>query len=230
MKKDRVFIPCLLIVSFSSALIFFITAFTRNIPSKTLLFHLATSFYQPHHNSFSNNNYFYIYQIVLLSIIAVYILKKSIWRRQQALNLPSLLSGVLTGTLLIIMALQTIGQTHYFIREFRRINGKKTADRYPGALKKIVDFAGFCKQKLPGKHSCQLITDLDMSRDPGMFFHRTLAYHLYPIDIRDIRRSPADCAIVFIAQNPQSRVPKDYNVIESWGKKSLLAIKGSPPP
>ncbi len=226
MKKDRVFIPCLLIVSFSSALIFFITASTRNIPSKTLLFHLATSFYQPHHNSFLNNNYFYIYQIVLLSVIAVYILKKSGWRK----NLPSMLSGVLTGTLLITMALQTTGQTYYFIREFRRIDGKKTADRYPGALKKIVDFAGFCKQKLPGKHSCQLITDLDMSRDPGMFFHRTLAYHLYPIDIRDIRRSPADCAIVFIAQNPQSRVPKDYDVIESWGEKSLLAIKGLPHP
>lgn len=167
---------------------------------------------------------------MLLSVIAVYILKKSIWRRQQALNLPSLLSGVLTGTLLITMALQTTGQTYYFIREFRRIDGKKTADRYPGALREIVDFAGFCKQKLPGKHSCQLITDLDMSRDPGMFFHRTLAYHLYPIDIRDIRRSPADCAIVFIAQNPQSRVPKDYDVIESWGEKSLLAIKGVPHP
>lgn len=230
MKKNYVFIPCFLIISVVSAIIFFITALTQNIPLKALLFRLATNSYQPNYNSFSNNNYFYISLIMLLSIIIVYTLKMSVWRRQQALDLPSLLSGVLIGTLLITMVLQTIGQTYYFTHEFQWIDGKKIADRYPGALKEIVDFAGFCKKKWPGKHSCQLITDLDMSRDPGMFFHRTLAYHLYPIDIRDIRRSPADCAIVFIAENPLSRVPKGYDVIGSWGKKNLLAIKGPPQP
>jgi hypothetical protein len=157
-------------------------------------------------------------------------LKITFGRGLKTWDLSSLFLYVLSGSFLIIVALQTIGQTYYFIREFQWINGKKTADRYPGALKEIVNFAEFCKQKLPGKYSCQLITDFDMSRDPGMFFHRTLAYHLYPIDIRDIRRSPANCAIVFIAQNPRSRVPKSYDVIGSWGEKSLLAIKGSPHP
>jgi len=224
MKKYRVFIPCLWIVTLSSALIFSITAFTQNIPSKTLLSRLTTNSYQPHYNSFPNNNHF-IYLIILLSIIIVYMLKISVWRRQQALTLPSLLSGVLTGALLITMTLQTIGQTYYFIREFQSIGGKRTVDRYPGALKEIVDFAGFCKQRLPGIHSCELISDLDMSRDPGMFLHRTLAYHLYPIDIRDIRSVPSDCVIVFAAANALSRVPEGYGVVGIWGPKNLLAIK-----
>ncbi len=224
MKKNHAFIPCFLIITLSSALIFFITAFTQNIPSKTLLSRLAANSYQPHYNSFSNNNHF-IYLIMQLSITIVYMLKILVWRRQQALTLPSLLSGVLTGTLLITMALQTIGQTYYFIHKFQSVGGKKAVDRYPGALKGTVDFAGFCKQRLPGSHNCELISDLDTYRDPGMFLHRTLAYHLYPIDIRDIRSAPSDCVIVFATADALSRVPKGYGVVGTWGPENLLAIK-----
>lgn len=230
MKKDHTFLFCLLIVLFAWAIVVPITALTQNIPFQVLLSRLATKSYQPHYNLFPNNVYFYIYLTMFIAIITIYILKISVWRKRQTLSLPLLLSGVLAGTLLITMALQTIGQTYYFIHEFQWIDGKKIADRYPRGLKEIVDFAGFCKQKLPGKHSCQLITDLDMSRDPGMFFHRTLAYHLYPINIRGIHSIPSDCIIVFVAANALSRIPKGYSVIGKWRSENLLAIKGLPHP
>lgn len=231
MKKNHVFLRCFLIVLFWSILVFAVTAFMQNVSWKELLFSFGINFYRPHYNSFfigkvgAIEGYFYIYLILILSITTIYMLKMTVWRTHEMLNLRSLLYGVMGAALLVTVSLQTIGQTYYFVRESQWYSKKAPANRYPGALKEIVEFAGFCKEKLPGNHSCQFISDLNLSNDPGMFFHRTLAYHLYPIDIRDIRRDPIDCAIVFVAANPRTRVPEGYDIIGIWGPESLLAIK-----
>ena len=88
-------------------------------------------------------------------------------------------------------------------------------------------FAKYCQRLLPGQHSAKLITGLDTSRDPGMLIHRKLAYFLYPIDIRNIRKEPVDSLIIFAVKDATQLVPEDFQISGKYNESSLIAVKKS---
>ena len=116
-------------------------------------------------------------------------------------------------------------QIKYFVFEHKHYAAKPIDEKYYGILKTVHDYAVFCRRNLPGKHSAQFISDLDVSKDPGMSTHRAVAYYLYPIDIRNIRQEPKDSLVVFKKNNPVQSVPDDFRVIGMFGETNLLAVK-----
>lgn len=193
----------------------------------------TTVFYIPNYNSFSVgtigdlNAYSCIYAILFLSIIIVYVFKRTLWRSRKEMDLLILLRGVVWGIFFITLILQAAGQTRFFVDEIKYRQNKAVTERYPTILRETVSFARFCQSRLPAKSNCQFISDLDLSRDPGMFLNRFLAYHLYPVDIRGIRRdqNTSGCLIVFAAKNPDSHVPLGYDIVGHWGPHNLVAVK-----
>ncbi len=89
----------------------------------------------------------------------------------------------------------------------------------------ILDFAQKTKLLAPGPRNAKFITDWDLNKSPFMFYHRVLAYFLYPIDIRNVRKEPIDTIVVFNKKNPLEVVPDNFEVLKVLGKKGLIAVK-----
>lgn len=87
----------------------------------------------------------------------------------------------------------------------------------------IEEFAKFCRRHIPKSSQADLTTDWDISQDPGMYYHRFLAYQLYPIDIRGIRKKEGEYLIVFDKKNPQASVPENFKIIATWKDNGLVA-------
>ena len=231
-QKTKFFkLTCNIIVVFWTCYIFIWLNFSQWITVHSLFKKLLTTFYIPHHNvcivgKYANiNSYFYIYAILILSVMSIYLLR---------LIRPSLRNGLksepvlLKTTLLIVIltiGLQTLNQVNYFVSEIRTFSGKPLEQRYGFLLQVPFLYAQEAHEHLPSRHYSELITDLDMTKDPGMLIHRALAYFLYPIDIRVDLESPKDCLIVFHKKDAIKSVPEDYEILARVGEKYLLAKK-----
>jgi hypothetical protein len=125
----------------------------------------------------------------------------------------------------ILLIFQTSGQMGRFVSEYKSVAAKPIKERYPPLLKDPYAYALFCQEHLSGKHSADFISDMDVSRDPGMYVHRALVYFLYPIDIRNIRRKPADSLIIFEKNNPIQSVPDGFKIVGFFNGRNVFAIK-----
>lgn len=89
-------------------------------------------------------------------------------------------------------------------------------------------FSSFCKQHLPGKHSAELISDLDMTREDGRdaFAHGSLVYNLYPIDAANISGRDPDCLVIYSKKKPfiPARLLERFPEIHILGAYYALAL------
>ncbi len=199
-----------------------------------MLIDLIDSFYVPHYNccTIGITNGIYIYSFFYLAGIAViiyylissYLLKENTPSTQA--KFKNFTHKALWGILITLIIFQTIAQIRFFTDELDFYHNRRISQRYPGRFQELVDFSLFCKSILPGKHTAQLITDLDFNKDfPGLFTTWVLGYFLYPIDIKNIREGePKDCLIIFMKKDPYQNIPVDYKVIGKFNNH-LLAIK-----
>lgn len=131
---------------------------------------------------------------------------------------------VLCILLFFVSMVQLNNFYYYYDFEKRMYGGKsieeKKAQIYYGLP---YNYSVFCHQYIPGYKNAQLITDLDINQDPGMFIHRLLAYYLYPIDIRKIRQNEPDYLLFFMKENAKDFVPDNFQIIAELSKKSLIA-------
>ena len=129
------------------------------------------------------------------------------------------------AALVIILAVQTYAQILDLKEWMDDVGHKTTAEKYESLFGITYQYAQVTKEILPGRHSAKLVTDMDMSQDPGMFNHRQLAYFLYPIDIRGFRGEPEDVLLVFEKENPCEAVPGDYRILTIFNSQNLLAVR-----
>lgn len=126
--------------------------------------------------------------------------------------------------LILVILFQTMNQARYLMAMYQGYHGKTIEERRSPLLRKISLFAQYCQERLPGQHNARFLSDLDLSNDPGMFIHRALAYYLYPIDIRDIRKGDKDSLIIHKA-NAVQHIPEGYTLVGQWNEYAAVAIK-----
>ena len=197
----------------------------------TIIRVFARKFYDPSVCSFTT---FYINGIHInifsyLGILIAIVLIGLVRRRSGAPLKMGLLKRdifrVILAFYFLMIGFQTIGQGIYFKDMRKRYKGKTYHEKKVETFGKIYIYSLNSRRLLPGRHQGKLITDMDISRDPGMINHRSLAYLLYPIDIRRVRGDGEDCLVVFNKKDAMASVSEEYEIIQTFGPYDLLARK-----
>jgi len=217
-------------IFFSTIMIFSGFSYFQKIPLTNIMSKIFTSSYSPHINNFvplhisGINSYRLAYIILCCSCLLTYLVHK-MFKKQQ----PRFVS-ILFSTLFIIYALittlLTINWAGYFNNEIKAVSGKTTEQKYSQFFgRNAFIFSQQCKRILPGYRSAKLITDMDMTRDPGMITHRMLAYFLYPIDIRGIHKEDPNTLIIFAKDNAGESVPDNFKTVIKFNDEYVVAVK-----
>ncbi|MCA9401088.1 MAG: hypothetical protein KC713_05640 [Candidatus Omnitrophica bacterium] len=136
--------------------------------------------------------------------------------------------GVLSASLFLFMyfsIIQTISIGTYIkvkniVLAQRTVDEKKQIFFQEGAL-----LAEDIHLRLPGSYQAEMLTDMNVLKDPGMYLHRATAYLLYPIDIRNIHSGPTEVLVMFKKKNAADFVPEDYEIIKFVDENNLIAVK-----
>jgi len=238
MNKKRAFpefIICLISVVSAAFLVFFLASVEINRSLTPILvnvllrpyFPVTDSMFMPYMLGPVPINIF-IYVTFLVSLIFLSIMRKFLMvpkiplRPFAGLKAPVTVSLVLFFFILVSSALSAGMDSLVMLKNF---SGKATHEKTALSLGLPFYLGMFCRNKLPGKHKGEFITDLDLSQDLPMTFHRRLAYFMYPIDIRNITDRPKDCVLISFTKNPQEHIPKEHTGLFWFDKKNLLITK-----
>jgi len=134
--------------------------------------------------------------------------------------MPALLS--------INAALQVAGGVKHLYVEKRGFYQKDQQAKYLELYGWMYAYPLNCQKTLSGGGKARLISDLDPTRDPGMIFSRIVAYHMYPVDLRDVRPGDVD-ALLFYRKTKAFRyleeVEPDFVPIHVFDQTSLIAVR-----
>ncbi len=221
---------CLLIISSWAAALFIAISLHSHIDIQSLIVKFFNGFYIPHHNfclpgKIAGWNLLVCVYILILLSAATFVILKMIFRKSSNdFQLAPTIKNLMHAFLILVILFQTMNQARYFIAMYQGYHGKTIEERRSPLLREISLFAQYCQERLPGQHNARFLSDLDLSNDPGMFIHRALAYYLYPIDIRDIRKGDKDSLIIHKA-NAVQHIPEGYTLIEQINEYNAIAIK-----
>ena len=219
---------------FYLGLILYTLSTAINIPLAEIFYGFTSSFYMPHVNSFTTNisieinSYRLLYLIFLLTCPTVALTKRLLTKKTVArafIDRQSLY-GTCLALLIITILFQTKSQIVWRIRENKILSGKTIEEKISTYHAKPFHFARFCQQSLPGKHFCQLSTDMDLKNNAVDLFHYLAwTYYLYPIDVRLDKERPKDCLILFNKKDAAKSIPKGFTVIGVFDSSNAVAIK-----
>lgn len=230
-SSKKIYVLSVVVIIFYFIFILIRTAFFLHFPLIQIIEKFSYNFYFPHTNFFlpgyvggvNINHYFY--ELVFMSTLLVIALQRMLVRAIDRLSHLKTLVVVSTIVYVFMTGWQAINQVEH-LRKIQEVFAGKTLDqRLEIMFGHTYRYARDVKEWVPGKHTGELITSLDISQDPGMFMYRALAYHLYPVDIRGIRGEPADCLIVFMKDHAVESVPPDYRILHVFDDQNLLAVK-----
>jgi len=120
---------------------------------------------------------------------------------------------------------QVGGQIRYLMKH-RAFLARTTDQKYNSLAGEYFRGPVWAQQLLPPgrRYTCQLLTDMDISQDPGMLKHRMLSYFFYPVDLRNVHGQEPNCIFAFDKDKAASHVPPEYVIIKKWDDRHLLAI------
>lgn len=227
----KVFFLSLAVVLGWAAVIFVLLFGSCGVSPSLFLGRLTDVLYLPSHNAclvdylgrFPAYAYFYL----VLTAAAVTIALLRLGLKLQHVTLFRCFFTVGLAVYFLLVGFQTANQFKTFVTEWQALNQKTLAQKNELLFGKTYTFARFCLQNRPGYHKADLVTDLDLSRDPGMYMHRALSYHLYPIDIRGVHgQDPVDTAVFFYKKQAAENRPGDFPDAAVFDEDSLIAAKG----
>jgi hypothetical protein len=144
-------------------------------------------------------------------------------------TMADLLATTLILNFFYILFFIMAAETMTFNAALNQTLHKTTEEKLQQQSGGIFYHAQWIKQHIQEPASARLISSLDFSRDPGMRSHRLLAFFLYPIDIREVRKEPEEYIIFFHAKNPQSNVPEGYEIIAIYDENNMIAGRKNKP-
>lgn len=173
--------------------------------------------------AYSVNFNLYIYFIFLLSIALSFLLYKYTIKNFN-IN-PQQFMFYVGCILFVIVTINQLYNFHYYYKfEKQLFSGKSLAEKnlnlsYGTAYR----YSSFCHHYIRGHQNARLITDVDINKEPGMLDHRMMAYYLYPIDIRDVRKKEPDYLLFYRKKNASDHVPDNFQIIVEVNNEYLIA-------
>ena len=151
-----------------------------------------------------------------------------------AFSRQRLRSHAVIQTVLVLGALlfsQTVSQVRYFAEELSKFSGKSLDEKMAYNFAKSYGFARYCRELLPGRHHCGVISDIDKQPQKNLITYLAVRYYVYPLDIvTPTDPADQDCQIVFLKQDPREAVPPGYAIKPPFDSRSLIAVReGSAP-
>ncbi len=120
-----------------------------------------------------------------------------------------------------------ISQTKFFSNHYQIFSRKTLSEKQEYIFKNLYRFPHMISQDFPGRYRAELITDIDTTKDPGMFAHRAVAYFLYPIDIRGIRSpEPLEARIMVDKENAEDFIRDGFVIDFRYSDSFVIAFKG----
>ncbi|MCA9393227.1 MAG: hypothetical protein KC900_03400 [Candidatus Omnitrophica bacterium] len=68
-------------------------------------------------------------------------------------------------------------------------------------------------------------SDMNIDEDPGMLEHRSFAYFLYPVDIRNVYNQERTVWVAYELRDSASKVPEGFKIFYQYDENNLIAIK-----
>src|SRR3989338_155818 len=201
-----------------------------------LLKQMKNETYFPHYNGFyagkiAGDNILELYYHFLLTFLVVTLFVHGILSIKNKWKLPAsplyIVTVVGLAGLFLMTGLQQVRRREAWDKEAFLFEDKTVEQKNLLVFGQLYAFSRICQQALPGRHQAELITDLDLRKEPFMFAHRILAYYLYPkLSIRFQNNHPKDCLILFYKTNPLSAIPADYRILMATEDQNyILAIR-----
>jgi hypothetical protein len=191
----------------------------------------AVNLYLPNHNIFPAGYLFNInievlfYDILIFCSYVAYIVTKRRKDFQEKGGFFPIFYPVLISVFCVYTLFQTAGQLRLWGSCYHFLHGKPSEQKGIEFYGPPFQFAAECRRLLPGAHIGLLLTDMDITIDPGMLTQRILAYFLYPIDIRGIHAGTPDCLILYNKKNAAKNIPPGYVLLKKIDDDKLIAVK-----
>ncbi|VAX35160.1 hypothetical protein MNBD_UNCLBAC01-1820 [hydrothermal vent metagenome] len=125
--------------------------------------------------------------------------------------------------LFLTVGVQTIHRHKIFKEDYKKFHGKTLQEKISVRFENTYRFAQYCRTNLPGKHWGDPVTDMDIQKNMLTFF--SIAYYLYPLDIRIGKEHSKDSLVIFLKEDPLKAVPAGFKAFEPFDSTSLLAVK-----
>ena len=159
-----------------------------------------------------------VFFIIFISLLVMYF--------QKRLNFQKVLQ-VFFLAIGIMVALRVIFQIKFLKNDFRDFYGKQTAEKLQTYYGIFYDFPQKVREVLPENSKAKFVTDYEGEED--MQARMVLAYFLYPIDIKDIRKGPVNAYLIFNKDKALTHVPAGFEVIRQLDDRTLIAVKKDSP-
>lgn len=164
-----------------------------------------------------------LYLLILFSLEKFSAGQKKILRQK---SYPPWLVGIV-AIVFLSAGWEGISRARFFLKVDLPLFGESCAAQYKNEYPDAYQYAEAVKAHLPERYAeAQLISDIDFSDGPGMRIHRSLAYFLYPINIRfHLSERYPEVLLFFRKDNALSHVPPGYRVAAIFGPANLVAVR-----
>jgi len=185
--------------------------------------------YSLHHNlirppfAYSISFNLYIYCIFLFSIFISILIYKFVAKNLKIS--PQQVMFYVSCILFVIVTLNQLFNFHFYYKFERNLFSGKSLQEKNLRLNYglAYTYSSFCHHYIKGYQNAQLITDVNINKDPGMLDHRMIAYYLYPIDIRNVRKKQPDYILFYMKNEAREHVPDEFEIIAEINDENLIA-------
>lgn len=228
----------IIIVVFCFSLLVYLISLSQitNLSPPELISNFRNSLYVPDKNQFligeidGKNILALYYGLILLSVIIVSgIFLRFIYapHSEQSISFDQTITLTCIIALLTFAGVQQIHRFDYLKHESKFVAGKTLHEKNSALAGARYQYAQASVNTLSGHHQGTLVTDLDFSKSPYMFYHRQLSYYLYPhVSLRLDNQSPKDILVLYYKESPLEHIPENYKILlSSEDNNYILAIK-----
>ncbi|MCD4780308.1 MAG: hypothetical protein K8S27_07155 [Candidatus Omnitrophica bacterium] len=178
------------------------------------------------------NVFHLIYQfsifLVFLCLSTKHFVHHSKYNLFADMELTDILKQVAFFVIGILMLIQTMNLSLTAKKHLDQYAGLNTGQKYQKVLGDKYSFSQFVHQQLPAESTVGILSEKNLSSAQWMTAHRQLAYFLYPLDMREVRKEEINAYIIIGTTDPERMIPEGYQLTGTFNKDNIVAIRTAP--